>query len=355
MADTKVRARLGGALALVAATATARAAKAHGEEMDRPERPNRSESAAPATAAATASAEPERPTAQVEAEGEEKERFRVLADLTLGWGQVPFAVQNLPAGGSAAITYSRGDQTQSNVQSLVVGGSVEVARHVAVGLRLPITFAGFAPDASAARSTSDIGNVELEGEYERELRGGVILTASLGVALPTAQGEAIPGTLDQMTASSVNQTSFDRWSLSRAASFARGYEDNALFEPSRLGIVPKLDALYRFRGLSIEPYVKVENLVGTSNALDAAYVGELVAALRVGYWVHKQFELAVRGWVNVGYAGTDEDKRTAASLEPQLMLRFGALRPFGGVVLPVAGPPKDNGFVGVRVGLAGTF
>jgi hypothetical protein len=341
--------RLAGGAALAAGVATASAASAHGEEIDR-ERPSRSE----AVAEARATAEAERPAQQADSEGE-AERYRVIADLTLGWGKVPFAVQNLPAGGNPAVTYSRSDQTQSNVQSLLVGGSVEVASHVAVGLRFPITFAGFTPDGSSARSTSDIGNVELEGEYELKMRSGLIVTGALGVALPTAQGDAIPAMLDQATGSSVNESALDRWSLSRAAAFARGYEDNALFEPRRLGILPKLSALYRYRGLSVEPYVKLENLVGTSGALDAAYVGELVAALRVGYWIHKQFELAARGWVNVGYAGTDEDKTTAAAIEPQLVLRFGPVRPYGGVVVPLSGPPRDNSFVGVRVGLAGSF
>jgi hypothetical protein len=143
--------------------------------------------------------------------------------------------------------------------------------------------------------------------------------------------------------------------VERAAAFARGYEDNALFEPKRLGLVPKIGARYQVRGLSIEPYVKVENLIGTSTTLEQSYVGELVAAVRVGYWVHKQFEAALKGWVNVGYAGADEDKKTAVSLEPQLVLRFGALRPYAGVIIPVTGLPQDNSYFGVHVGVAAGF
>jgi hypothetical protein len=84
-------------------------------------------------------------------------------------------------------------------------------------------------------------------------------------------------------------------------------------------------------------------------------VGELVGALRVGYWVRKEFELAVKAWVNVGFAGTSDDKTTAGALEPQLVLRFGPVRPYAGVIIPLAGPPSDNGFVGVRVGVASSF
>ncbi len=143
--------------------------------------------------------------------------------------------------------------------------------------------------------------------------------------------------------------------MAKAAAYARGYEDNALFEPNRFGIIPKVGLLWRFHGLSVEPYLKVENLVGTSSSLANGYVGELVGALRVGYWIRKEFELAVRGWFNTGFAGGNEDKMTSAAVEPQVVLRFGPVRPYAGLLLPVAGPPNDNGFIGARIGVAAGF
>jgi hypothetical protein len=153
----------------------------------------------------------------------------------------------------------------------------------------------------------------------------------------------------------VNAGAFDRWSLSRAAALARGYEDNALFEPDRFGIVPKVALRYRFRALSIEPYVKVENLIGTKKSLDASYVGELVGGLRVGYWVHPRLEVALRGWVNGGFSGASEDRTTAAAIEPQVLAKLGPVEPFLGVLVPVTGPPSDGSFFGVRLGIAGRF
>jgi len=364
--DVGVCVRVGAALAAAAVViGTAGSARAHGD-IDKPDTPAPAAPAAPAPPPATppppapapegaaAGAEPgaER---EVEKKEEEEEKGTLGLDLVMGWGKVPFAVQNLPGAGSPAVTYTRADAVPSNVQSFILGGSVEVINNLDVGLRVPFTFAGFSPDGSAARSTTGVGNLELEGEYELELSEHLMLTGALGLALPTAQGDEIPPDLMNANANSVDATAFDRFSLSRAAASARGYEDNALFEPDRFGIIPKIGALYRLRGLSVEPYVKVENLVATSSKLDEKYVGELVAAVRVGYWVHKQFELALRGWVNVGYAGSDEDKQTAAMLEPDLVLRFGPVRPYAGVLVPLAGPPSDNGFVGVRVGLAGSF
>ncbi|HEX3345998.1 MAG TPA: hypothetical protein VHS09_15550, partial [Polyangiaceae bacterium] len=221
--------------------------------------------------------------------------------------------------------------------------------------RLPFTFATFSPDGSASRSATSLGNLELEGEYSLPVGRALKLVGALGVALPTAEGDEFPEGLANQPLSSSTAGSYDRWSLSRAAAFARGYEDNALFEPHRLGLVPKVALVYRFRGLSIEPYVKIENLIGTSTLLDASYVGELVGALRVGYWVERHVELAMRGWFNVGFAGTADDKVTAVAIEPQVVARFGPVRPYAGVILPVAGPPSDNDAVGVRLGLSGAF
>jgi hypothetical protein len=288
--------------------------------------------------------------------GEEREdRFHIGLDMVFGWGNVPFALQNLPTTGQENLTYTRQDQTPSSVQSFLLGGAAEVVEHVEVLFRLPLTFATFSPAGSAGRSTTSFGNLELEGEYAVPLGPHLKLLAALGVALPTAQGTEVPEGLANQPASAASQTAYDRWSLSRAASFARGYEDNALFEPSRLGLVPKLALEYRVGGLSIEPYVKVENLIGTSTTLEANYVGEFVGALRVGYHVHKHVELAVKGWVNVGFAGTADDKVNAGAVEPQVVLPFAHVRPYAGVILPVAGPPNENAYYGVRLGLGGSF
>jgi hypothetical protein len=344
------RAKKTGLAAALVAMAAARSAYAHGDvDVDRPTTEPSEPRGRGASGPGYGDGE------HVELAEHEEPRHVLALDLVLGWGKVPFAVQNLPGAGNPAITYSRSDQTESNVQSFVLVGAVEVTEHVGVGLRVPFTFAGFSPDGSASRGTDAFGNVELEGEYTLGLGRNLRLVGALGVALPTAQGQAIPVGLSQQNAAYVDETAYDRWSLSRAAAFARGYEDNALFEPQRLGIIPQVRLSYRFRGLSIEPWVKVENLIGTSTLLDASYVGELVGGLRVGYWVREQFEVALKGWVNVGYAGADEDKTTAASLEPQLVLRFGPVRPFAGVIVPLAGPPSDNGFIGVRLGATGSF
>jgi hypothetical protein len=298
-------------------------------------------------------AEGETPGGENEEEKNE-ERFSAGLDLVLGWGRVPFAVENPPQSGSGQPTYTRSDQVPSDVQSLLLGASLEVAEHVGVGVRIPFTFASFSPDGSSSRGAQSSGNVELEGEYARGVLRGLKLFGSLGVALPTAAGTEIPDELSGASPVTVNAPSYDRYSLSQAASAARGSEDSALFDPHRLGIVPKLGAVYRIRSFTFEPYVKIENLFATTS-LSSGYVGELVGALRVGYKVRREFEFALKGWVNVGFAGSPDERQTAVALEPQLVLRFGPIRPYAGVVVPLAGPPHDEGFFGVRLGAGAAF
>jgi hypothetical protein len=287
----------------------------------------------------------------------EEKAVVVGVDLVLGFGKVPFAVQNGVGAGPnpQTPTYSATDKTSSNVQSFVFGASAEVAEHLGVGVRVPLTFATFNPDGFSSRSTTAVGNVEFEGEYGIHLGKGLKLTPALGVALPTAPGVELDPALSNAT--NVDQSGFDRFSLSKAAAAARGYEDNALFEPRRWGIIPKLALEIRpVHGLNIEPFVKLENLVSSSPSdIQPTYVGELVYGLRAGYWIQKQFELALKFWANTTFAGADEDKTTSAALEPQIVLRFGPVRPYAGVIIPLAGPPQQNNFFGIRLGVAAAF
>jgi hypothetical protein len=302
--------------------------------------------------------------AEHEGEGKEKgehhehheEVVRLAVDLVLGWGKGTIVGLNPGVNApTAQPTYSRMDNVSANVQSFIFGGSVEVAKHIEVGVRVPVTFATFNPDGGPSISPAGVGNVELEGEYGGPVAHGLRLSGALGFALPTATGNEIPDDFVNQNSNTFDKSAFNRFSMNKAAAYARGYEDNALFEPNRFGIIPKLGLLWRMKGLSVEPYLKVENLIGTSSNLEDSYVGELVGALRVGYWVHKQFEVAARVWFNTGFAGSDEDKQTSAAVEPQIVLRFGHIRPYAGFLAPLAGPPNQNGWLSARIGVQAGF
>jgi hypothetical protein len=253
--------------------------------------------------------------------------------------------------GTPSVTYTRSSSVDANVQSLILGGSLELLEHVSVGLRLPVTFAAFSPDGSLSRSTASFGNIELAGSYEAAVARRLALVTSLAVALPTSQGNEIPADLDRVPAARVDVMGYDRSSLAFAAASARGYEDNALFAPNRLGLVPRLTLAYDAYPFRAEPYVKIENLFSTASS--PAYLGEVVGGIRIGYWVERHLEIGLRGWCNVAYAGPDE--RAAISIESSLLGRFGSVRPFAGVIVPVVGPPFENAFLAVRLGVAAVW
>jgi hypothetical protein len=268
---------------------------------------------------------------------------------------VPFAVQSLPGTANQAITYSRSDATPSSVQSFVVSGLVEAAAHLTLGVRLPLTFATFSPNGSPSRSTTALGNVELEGEFGGALGAHLVLKGSLGVALPTAQGDAPPPGTTGQNAQGVDENAYDRFSLSHAAAAARGYEEDELFEPRRLGLIPKLRLVYHARATSIEPYAKLENLVGTSSGLDHAYLGELVSGVRVAHDLGDFLEVGVRAWDRLMLVGGSGGDAISVAIEPDILLRWGSARLEGGVIVPVGGAQWESGFVGVRLGLSGVF
>jgi hypothetical protein len=299
--------------------------------------------------------EPEAKGEAKEAEEEGEKPFSVGLDPVLGWGTVPFAAQDRPAAGTQQSTYSRDDATRTVVESFIVGGAWETRGGLAFGARVPFSFGTFSPADSGSRSTAAFGNVEVEGEYAAHLGEKVELSGAIGVALPTAQGDEIPDDLSHAPAGTVDPAAFDRFSLSRAAAFARGYEDNALFEPRRVGMIPKATLSYRTGGLIVVPYVKVENLLGPSSAASAGYVGELVPGLKVGYRLGRAVEVGLRGWANVGFAGTAEDKTTSAAIEPRLGLVVGPVNTYAGLMMPLAGPPSDAGFLALRLGATVAF
>lgn len=293
--------------------------------------------------------------AQAEASGEPEEKYRgvIGADFVLGFGQGPIARQNAPSSLSTLPTFRHGD-SQVTSESVILGAAVKVFPHTALGVRLPLAFGVFHPHDEESRGAAVLGNIEIEGEYERHLSHDLAFLAILGVSLPTAQGDAIPDNLEQLSNLQVDKGSYDKGGINRAAAFSRGGEENALFEPKRLGINPKLGIVYRTGGLTIAPYVKMENLIGTTSSTNS-YLGELVPGVRLSYRAGAVVEPALKVWANIAYAGSEEEKKVGVALEPQIAAHLENVRWLLGVIIPVAGPAADPQFVGVRLAIAAAF
>jgi hypothetical protein len=297
-------------------------------------------------------------SASEEGEGpDEPGPVRVGVDLVIGTGQTTIANTTPPTAVEAAPANSLGS-SQVTVESLIFGASVEFG-HFEVGVRLPVTFGSFNPPDAPSRATAALGNVELEGLYAHHLRPNLELRYSLGIALPTAQGQEVPAHASDLVTNSsgvIDQSSYDRGALNRAAASARGWEDNALFEPSRFGIIPKVELAYELRSLVLEPYVKLENLIDTSGKADHSYVAELVIGARAAYRLTSHVEPGVRIWTNLGgeLNGISDDKPVAV-VEPEVRFPFRNVTGIVGGILPFAGPLTSPYFVGVRVGAVARF
>jgi hypothetical protein len=203
----------------------------------------------------------------------------------------------------------------------------------------------FAPDDH--RGASAIGNVEIEPEGRIKLAEGLHLKLALGIALPTAQGGEIPSTAAAIPADGpgIDQNAYDRFAAQRAAAMTRGYEEDALFEPTHLGIVPKVTLAWASDGVRIDPWVKLENLIATESG--RKFIDELVFGVNLGYRVSRAFEPGVRVWANVPVSNVDFT--AVAVAEPQLAFHFRPVDLSAGVILPFAGPLTSPYDVGVRL------
>jgi hypothetical protein len=179
---------------------------------------------------------------------------------------------------------------------------------------------------------------------------------ALGVALPTAQGDEVPTSkeeIDKLSGQIIDQNNYDRAALNRASAFSRGAEDNALFETKRLGLIPKVGLDYERKKILFQPYVKLENLISTHSGVAHAYIGEVVVGTFLGYRVHEMLDAGVRVWGNIPVAGSDSS--AVGVVEPQLRGHIGNITPLIGGIIPFAGPLTSPQFGGLRFAVAAKF
>ncbi len=282
-----------------------------------------------------------------EAKEEEEHSFYAGVDFVVGTAQTATVAQALPSSqqvlGTPAITTNK-----VTSYSFLLDAGYEFTRDFELRFRVPLETASI-QDPGYPRGSGAFGNVEIEPEGTVKLAEGLHLKLGLGVALPTAQGTAVPDSADAVpvVGGGINQDGYDRFVAQRAAAMVRGYEENALFEPSHLGIVPKLTLLWSSDRFRIDPWVKLENLVATQSG--EKFIDELVFGVNLGYRATRAFEPGVRVWANVPV--TNADFTTVAVVEPQLKFHVGQLDASGSVILPFAGPLTSPYAFGVRFGV----
>jgi hypothetical protein len=285
--------------------------------------------------------------AEKEEAKEEENPFYLGMDFVYGTTTTPTVSQSAPS--SNALQGSP-ERTTSRVAaySFLFDAGYEFSEAFELRLRVPLSSATIY-DPAYQRGSGGVGNVEIEPEYEARLADGLKLKLGLGVALPTAQGVPVPDSADAVPAPAggINQSGYDRFAAQQASAAARGYEENALFEPSHLGIVPKITLAWKSDQLRIDPWVKLENLVSTESG--GKFVDELVFGVNAGYRVTRAFEPALRVWVNAPLSNADFT--TVAVVEPQLKFHLHEVEAMAGAILPIAGPLTSPYGAGVRMGL----
>jgi hypothetical protein len=282
--------------------------------------------------------------ASSEHSGHKPREHRPLAlgfDLVIGFGAYPLLLPT--RGGLDAEVFGSVGDVGVQSESILIAASYEVAEHVGVGARLPLTFGSVPATDGSTKGTFALGNVELEGETEIELSETAALVFSLGFALPTAQGSEEP----ELAENSEGSTSdYDRFVLNRIAASSRGFEDNALFEVDRLGIIPKVALNCRNDHVLFDPFVKLENLIATNDALERSYIAELVFGMFFGYALSENFDLGARVW---GSAAFFDEIEEVGVVEPQLRAHFMPVDLVLGGIIPLAGELTDPQFGGVRL------
>jgi hypothetical protein len=294
---------------------------------------------------------------QEPAEHEEAEtKGSFVADFVLGFGKSPLTVSN-PTSTAQPQPGARAGDGQVTTESLIVGGAYELFPHTSFGARIPLSFGELHPNGGTMRSTGTVGNLELIGEYEKHMSPHLALVLEMGVSLPTASGQNRPEDLEGLSPNRIDTSTWDKAAVNRAASLARGGEDTALFAVERLGLNPKVGAVYTQGKLRFAGSVKMENLFATTDRNGGEkYVGELVPKVRAAYRATKTIEPALAVYAPITYAGTEPGEDAfGLVVEPQVVGYVGAFRPALGIVLPVVGPASDPTTVGVRLALAAVF
>jgi hypothetical protein len=269
-----------------------------------------------------------------EGERAEEPAWTLGIDAVLGFGKT-----NISASGT--------ELTSARVtsESFVLGAAYEPFSPFEVALRIPLAFATLSPAGTTSRSAFAFGNPEIEAEYAFTLAPNAKLSFALGIALPLAQGSEVPiGEAAEREPVSGSRKELDRGAALTAAASARGFEDEALFEVDRFGIVPKARFDYRYGRLLVRPYVTLETLIHTGNHVHDALV-ELLIGTYLGARVTSWLDLGARVWTDLALAGGGE---TVSVLEPQVGAHFAATHLTLGGIWPFAGHLSDLPFGAVR-------
>ncbi len=289
-----------------------------------------------------------------DADSENGPKLGLEIDWVLGFGKItaveqkfPGSLQRDPINVSVVAPY--------RVQSYVLGAHYRF-ESFGLGLRLPLTV-GNIRDAAPGTTGENVftnGGLEIALDMSRKMSETVTVSPRLGLVAPIAQGDAAPASL---AGASVDKYALYKYTANVAAAMARGNEDDALFWPGRLGVVPSASAHLAIGAVSIDPYAKLPVLVDVHATSTERVRVEAVAGVSAGFDATSWLEPGLRVWAMVPIAAESGMRDPVAVVEPHVRLHssdnaYGLL--LGGVV-PFAGALTNPYAGGVRASLAAKF
>ena len=304
---------------------------------------------------AKADAKADEPKAETKDEQPQEKIFHLGLDMVFGAGHATTANGVIPPGSINGLNGSTELQSGRIASySFLLDGDVKITDGFGVGVRLP--FVGGSLLTDPQRSDGGIGNIELGAGGKLKLSDMAALELSLGLSLPTGQGAQVPPTAAQIpiVQGAIDQSNYDRFAVQRAASMARGYELDELFQPNHLGINPKVRLVLGSEGKwRVDPWIKLDDLIATNKSY--SFIGELLFGVNVGGFLIPEVEPVLRIWANAPLTGADFSSPVAV-VEPQVRFHFGPVTPYVGGILPFAGTPLTSPYnFGVRVGIGARF
>jgi hypothetical protein len=276
------------------------------------------------------------PKEEPEAPPPKEKPYAAGADIVYGLGR---------AGGGTEVG---ANPMEFKVASVILGVFYQADPKINARLRFPVSNGS---NDSAGYSATAAGNVELGVTYIADQGTHTKLPLDLGLYLPTASGDRFPP-----PEGNGRERAF---AVNTAAQWSRGMEEDALFAPHRLSIVPRVALRYAAGGIATGVYLKTPLMARVGggepsqpppSASENYELKSMVFQAVVGGDFHidvsrNKIDIGTRAWltwmsneyVQRVLEGTTPPSKIQLALEPQVRAVFGQLKAVVGVVLPVGG------------------
>ncbi|MFT3766140.1 MAG: hypothetical protein QM820_11595 [Minicystis sp.] len=271
---------------------------------------------------------------------------RASLDTVIGFGGMRYLVGD---------TGGEQNQTKTVGASFIFGFDWRFFDIWDLGVRLPFTRAS-ANGPSDKFNTFALGNFELHAKPSFQITRRLRIPAEVALYLPTAQGDVFP----DVTASD-KKVAIAQVQMNQAAASARGWEEQPLFSPHRLGIRLGGGITWDASSMHVAAGMRFDLMpkVGGGDA----YAGYEISGVTYAWTTHASFhydfldgmlEPGLRAWLAVAklpvHTTARDDSGAQFVLEPQVNGRFPvnadksmAVKAGIGFILPVAGPLGGGG------------